>query len=37
MTNSGVFKQKSKLRTITYNPTALLVGVILQQFKKVLK
>lgn len=37
MTNNGVFKQKSKLRNINHNPTALLVGVISQQFKKVIK
>ena len=37
MTTNGVFKQKSKLRAIANNPSSLLVNVIIQQFKKVIK
>lgn len=37
MTTNGVFKQKSKLRAINHNPTALLVNLILRQSKKVTK
>lgn len=37
MITNGVFKQKSKLRALTYNPSSLLVNVLVRQFKKVLK
>ena len=37
MTANGVFKQKSKLRAITHNPGGLLVNILIQHFKKVIK